>query len=84
MEDVKTHKISIYNDTIHDFSYIMACLIRFCNHEPLQAEQCAIIAHNVGKCSVMSGSYEYMNDIKYIFKKLEIKTKIEEYESSMH
>jgi ATP-dependent Clp protease adaptor protein ClpS len=85
MEDIKTHKISIYNDAINEFGYIIACLIRFCNHEPLQAEQCAIIADNAGKCHVKSGSYEEMFNIKTTFKRLDIKTKIEEYEnSSLH
>jgi hypothetical protein len=84
MEDIKTHKISIYNDAIHDFGYIIACLIKFCNHEPLQAEQSAIVANIAGKCHVKSGSYEEMVNIKTLFNKLEIKTKIEEYESSVH
>ena len=85
MENVKTHKISVYNDGIHEFAYLIACLIKFCNMEPQQAEQCALIADNAGKCSVKSGSYEEMSQIKDIFNRLDIKTKIDEYEkSSMH
>lgn len=57
MEDIKTHKLVLYNDSVNDYGYIMACLIRFCKHEPIQAEQCAIIAHNVGQCSVKSGDF---------------------------
>lgn len=84
MESIKTHKLSIYNDTVHDFSYVMACLIRFCDQDPIQAEQCTLIAHDNKKCAVKSGSYEELRDIKYIFKRLDIKTKIEEYENSMY
>ena len=67
MEDIKTHKISIYNDAMNEFGYIIACLIRFCNQEPLQAEQSAIVANIAGKCHVKSGSYEEMSQIKDIF-----------------
>ena len=30
----------------------------YCEHEPVQAEQCAIIIHNNGKCEVKTGDYE--------------------------
>lgn len=84
MENVKTHKISVYNDGIHEFAYLIACLIRFCNMEPQQAEQCAIIADNAGKCSVKSGSHEEMSNLKNAFDRVYVKTKIEEYESSLY
>lgn len=84
MEDTKTHKLVLYNDSVNDYAYIMACLIRFCKHEPIQAEQCAIIAHNVGKCSVKSGDYLEMLEIKSTFEALQIKSEIEIYESYMH
>ena len=57
MGATKTHKLVLYNDHTNDFLYVTACLIRYCNHEPTQAEQCAIIAHNSGKCSVKSFSF---------------------------
>jgi ATP-dependent Clp protease adaptor protein ClpS len=84
MEDVITHKISICKNTNYEAGYIIACLIRYCNHEPLQAEQSAIVANIAGKCHVKSGSYEEMSQIKDIFNRLDIKTKIDEYESSLH
>jgi ATP-dependent Clp protease adaptor protein ClpS len=82
MEDIKTHKLVLYNDSVNDYNYIMACLIRFCKHDPIQAEQCAIIAHNVGQCSVKSGDFLEMLEIKSTFEELQIK--IEVYESHMH
>jgi ATP-dependent Clp protease adaptor protein ClpS len=84
MEDTKTHKLVLYNDNVHDFMYVVACLIRFCKHEPLQAEQCAIIAHNKGKCSVKTGDFLEMLELKSNLENLELKTDIEEYESYMH
>jgi ATP-dependent Clp protease adaptor protein ClpS len=57
----------------------MASLIRFCKHEPIQAEQCAVIAHNKGKCSVKSGDFMDMFELKNTFDGLDIKSEIEEY-----
>jgi ATP-dependent Clp protease adaptor protein ClpS len=85
MEEHKTHKVVIYNDDVNSFQYIMACLIRFCKHEPIQAEQCAVIAHNKGRCSVKSGDFLEMFDLKNTFDSLDIKSEIEEYaKSNMH
>jgi ATP-dependent Clp protease adaptor protein ClpS len=84
MEDTKTHKLVLYNDDHHDFLYVIACLIRFCKHEPLQAEQCALIADSTGKCSVKSGDFLEMLELKTNFEDLDLKTDIEAYESYMH
>ena len=47
--------IVLYNDDHNDFAFVIACLIKYCGHTPIQAEQCALITHNVGKCSVKVG-----------------------------
>ena len=84
MNDNKTHSLVLYNDDVHDFQYIMACLVRFCSHTPLQAEQCALIAHNTGKCAVKSGTFNDIFELQQDFTELEVKTEIEIYEGSMH
>lgn len=84
MEEHKTHKVVIYNDNVNSFQYIMACLIRLCKHEPLQAEQCALLAHMTGKCQVKSGDFLEMFDLKNTFDDLDIKSEIIEYASNMH
>ena len=84
MENTKSHKLMLYNDDNHSFSYIMACLIRFCGHEPLQAEQCATIAHHKGVCSVKSGDFLDIFEIHNDFEKLKVKTEIVEHESSVY
>ena len=48
--------IVLFNDDHNDFAFVMACLIKYCKHTPMQAEQCALITHNVGKCAVKYGS----------------------------
>ena len=84
MEDTKTHKLVLYNDDVNSYGYIIACLIKFCTHEKVQAEQCAIIAHNKGKCVVKHGDYLEMLELKDNFEFVDIKTKVEEHESYMY
>lgn len=74
----------MHNDPNNSFSYIMACLIRFCEHDPIQAEQCAIIAHHVGECSIKTGDFLEIFDTHNDFEKVNIKTEILEYESSVY
>lgn len=84
MEDVKTHKLTVYNDDVNSYEYIMACLIRFCKHDPIQAEQCAIIAHNTGKCIVKIGNFNDIYEIHKELKQMDIINEIESYESFMY
>ena len=84
MEDVKTHKLILHNDKKNTFTYVMACLIRFCEHHPTQAEQCALLAHEMGKCTVKSGDFLQMLEISESLRNLELKTSVEQYESNMH
>ena len=68
MEDNKTHKVVIYNDTVNSYDYVTACLIRMCKHEVTQAEQCANIVHFNGKCDVKYGDYETISEMKNLLK----------------
>ena len=77
MEDNKTHKVVIYNDDVNSYDYITACLIRMCKHDPVQAEQCAVVAHNIGKCAVKSGNYLDMYELKSTFDDLDINCELE-------
>jgi ATP-dependent Clp protease adaptor protein ClpS len=55
--------IVIYNDNVNSFDHVITCLIVYCNHTSTQAEQCALIIHNKGKCSVKTGSIEDLTPI---------------------
>lgn len=56
-------QIIIYNDDVNTFQHVIECLIKYCDHESMQAEQCAHIIHNNGKCSVKGGSYTKLKPI---------------------
>ena len=58
-EDVlKENEIVLYNDDVNTFDHVIETLIIACDHTPIQAEQCSLIVHYKGKCTVKSGSYE--------------------------
>ncbi len=54
------HEIVLYNDEVNTFDHVIECLIKYCDHIPEQAEQCALLVHYKGKCTVKTGS---INDL---------------------
>jgi len=52
------HEIVLYNDDVNTFDHVIDTLIRVCNHTSEQAEQCAILVHYKGKCTVKTGSFD--------------------------
>lgn len=53
-----TKNIILFNDEVNSFEWVILCLHRKCGHTLEQAEQCAIIVHNAGKCSIKNGSID--------------------------
>ena len=62
-EKVTTHSIILYNDDFNTFDHVISCLIQICNHEMIQAEQCAWIVHTNGKCIVKTGEYKQLEPL---------------------
>jgi len=54
----ETNQIVLYNDDVNTFDHVIETLIRVCDHTAIQAEQCAILVHYKGKCTVKTGSFE--------------------------
>ena len=54
----KQNVLVVYNDDVNTFDHVITSLVHVCNHEPIQAEQCAYIIHNNGKCDVKNGDYD--------------------------
>lgn len=51
-------QLVLYNDEHNSFDHVIEMLIKVCGHEATQAEQCAVLVHFKGKCTVMSGAYD--------------------------
>ncbi|AXT53030.1 ATP-dependent Clp protease adaptor ClpS [Aquimarina sp. BL5] len=52
------NEIVLYNDDVNTFDHVIETLIYTCEHTPVQAEQCAMLVHYKGKCTVKTGVYE--------------------------
>ncbi len=56
--DTDVHNLVVFNDAVNTFDHVIATLIDVCEHTPEQAEQCTLLIHYKGKCSVKNGSWE--------------------------
>lgn len=52
------NEIIVYNDDENTFDHVIDTLMRVCSHTPEQAEQCSLIVHYVGKCTVKTGAMD--------------------------
>ena len=58
-EAVQTqNEIVLFNDDVNTFDHVIETLIHACDHTAEQAEQCSIIVHHKGKCTVKTGLYD--------------------------
>lgn len=59
----KLNELVIYNDDFNTFEHVINTLIQVCGHDVLQAEQCTLIIHYNGKCSVKKGEYKELRPL---------------------
>lgn len=52
------HNLIVWNDDVNTFDWVIESLVDVCQHETMQAEQCAMIIHYKGKCGVKKGSFD--------------------------
>ncbi|GAA4817914.1 ATP-dependent Clp protease adaptor ClpS [Litoribaculum gwangyangense] len=58
-EEISTqNEIVLFNDDVNTFDHVIETLIYACDHTPEQAEQCSLIVHYKGKCTVKTGLYD--------------------------
>ena len=60
-QETTLNEIVLFNDDVNTFDHVIDSLIDICDHTPEQAEQCALLVHYKGKCTVKTGEY---NDLK--------------------
>lgn len=56
----EVYKLVLHNDDVHTFDYVIDSLIEICKHTLEQAEQCTILVHFKGKCTVKTGSMDLL------------------------
>ncbi len=57
-------KLVVYNDDINTFDWVIDTLIEVCKHTNEQAEQCTLIIHFKGKCSVKEGEFDELASMR--------------------
>lgn len=66
-EDIKSldrNNLILYNDDKNSFDHVITCLVNICEHDMIQAEQCAYIANYKGRCDIKKGEYKYLKELK--------------------
>ena len=53
------NEIVLYNDDFNTFDHVIFTLIKVCKHTSEQAEQCAILVHYKGQCTVKTLGFKY-------------------------
>ncbi|CAL2103625.1 Clp protease ClpS [Tenacibaculum sp. 190130A14a] len=60
-QETQKHEIVLYNDDVNTFDFVIDSLVSVCDHTLEQAEQCTVLVHYKGKCTVKTGEY---NDLE--------------------
>ena len=62
-QKVNQKSLVLFNDDFNSFDHVIDCLVAICEHDPIQAEQCALITHFNGRCVIKNGNTE---DLVYL------------------
>ena len=54
----------VFNDDVNTFDHVINTLIRVCKHTNEQAEQCTLIIHYKGKCTVKNGTFDFLRPLR--------------------
>jgi len=64
IETTEVRDLVVFNDDVNTFDHVINTLIKVCGHSPEQAEQCTLIIHFKGKCTVKTGSFDELRPMK--------------------
>ncbi len=59
-----TYDLVVYNDEVNTFDHVIDTLVSVCEHSPEQAEQCTLLIHYKGKCTVKNGDFEDLKEMR--------------------
>ena len=52
---IQVKSLFLIDDDYNSFDYVVDCLTAICDHDPIQAEQCALLTHYKGSCEIVMG-----------------------------
>ncbi|TAE02494.1 MAG: ATP-dependent Clp protease adaptor ClpS [Bacteroidetes bacterium] len=64
IDQLLERELIVYNDDFNTFEHVIDTLIKVCKHSAEQAEQCTMIIHYKGKCSVKLGKFEDLKPMR--------------------
>ncbi|OIQ30634.1 MAG: Clp protease ClpS [Crocinitomix sp. MedPE-SWsnd] len=64
VEVEKNRSLVVYTDDVNTFDHVINSLVKVCEHELVQAEQCTWIVHYNGKCAVKSGEFKKLRPLR--------------------
>ncbi len=76
-EEELQKKLILFNDEVNTFDFVIDSLVEVCKHDAMQAENCAMIAHYKGKCSVKNGSFNELEPIHNALSSRELTVEIQ-------
>ncbi len=74
---VKEHTLVLYNDDVNTFNHVIHTLEDVCDHDGIQAEQCAILTHTKGFCEIKRGNYAELLDLRNLLTAQKLKVTID-------
>ena len=79
IEDLMTPQnvIVLHNDDVNSFDHVIESLMKVCDHDNVQAEQCTWIIHYKGRCGVKRGDFESLEPMCTALLELGISAEIE-------
>jgi ATP-dependent Clp protease adaptor protein ClpS len=64
IDEADLKNLVVFNDDVNTFDHVIETLVRVCKHTHEQAEQCAMIVHYRGKCTVKHGLLEDLKPMR--------------------
>ena len=61
---IKVKSLILINDDFNSFDYVVDCLTAICDHETIQAEQCALLTHYKGSCEIVIGDSSNLEPLR--------------------
>jgi ATP-dependent Clp protease adaptor protein ClpS len=56
----------LHNDEINTFDHVISTLQDICEHDDIQAEQCALLTHFKGSCEIKKGALYELEELRYL------------------
>lgn len=54
----------VFNDDVNTFDHVINTLKKVCRHTQEQAEQCTMLIHYKGKCTVKHGNFDFLKPMR--------------------